>query len=179
VATLVSIENVFVEMGVIEKDLGKLHVGQDVHAEVETYPDIIFKGKIAYIAPQVEGVSRTRTVRAEIPNQKRMLLPGMFARCHIFIQEKPNTLVVPADAVRSFNAKTTVYLIRENNRLQEIPVHVGYESSDYVEISSGLNLGDKIVAAVSDNLRDGVSVEIIEEKAYEEKEKPKEAKPHS
>ncbi len=169
VATLVSIDNVFVEMGVIEKDFGKLHLNQSVHVEVETYPGIVFKGKIANIAPQVEGASRTRTVRAEIPNEKKLLLPGMFARTHIFIQENPNTLVVPAAAVRSSTGKQTVYLIPENKRLQEVPVETGYESSDYLEIASGLSDGEKIVAALSENIRDGVSVEIIEEKQYEER----------
>lgn len=176
VGTLVSIENVYVEMGVIEKDLGKLHQGQTVEIGVDTYPGTIFKGKITNIAPQVEGASRTRTVRAELPNEKKLLLPGMFASSHIFIQEKPDTLVVPAAAVRSFNGKQTVFLVRENKHVKETPVEVGYESSDYVEISSGLSNGDKIVAAVSDNLRDGSAVEVIEEKQYQEK-KPEASKP--
>ncbi|MCG3205425.1 MAG: Multidrug resistance protein MdtA [Elusimicrobia bacterium] len=167
VATLVSIENVFVEMGVIERDLGKLHLGQSVHVEVETYPGAVFKGKIASIAPQVEGASRTRTVRAEIPNGERLLLPGMFARAYIFIQEKPNTLVVPAAAIRSSNGKHTVYGVRENNKIQEVPVEIGYESSDYTEILSGVGEGDKVVASLPDNLRDGLSVEVIEEKEYQ------------
>ncbi len=179
VATLVSIENVFVEMGVIEKDLGKLHLNQSVHIEVETYPGVVFIGKINSIAPQVEGASRTRTVRAEIPNDKRLLLPGMFARTHIFIQEKPNTLVVPGAAVRSANGKQSVYLVRENNRLQETPVEAGYESSDYLEIISGLGSGDKIVAALSENIRDGISVEIIEEKQYVEKSSAPDKQPEA
>jgi membrane fusion protein (multidrug efflux system) len=177
VATLVSIDKVFVEMGVIEKDLGKLHMNQNVHIEVETYLGIVFIGKITNIAPQVEGASRTRTVRAEIANEKRLLLPGMFARTFIFIQEKQDTLVVPSAAVRSVNGKQSVYLILENNRLQETPVETGYESSDYLEILSGLGSGNKIVAALSDDIRDGISIEIIEEKQYLEKNTDPDAKP--
>jgi RND family efflux transporter MFP subunit len=108
VASLVSVDTVFVEMGVIEKDLSKLTLGQTVKLEVESYPGTVFEGKITNISPVVEGTSRTRSVKAEIPNPKGVLLPGMFARTKIFVMEKPNTLVVPATAVRIFVIHRTV-----------------------------------------------------------------------
>ncbi|MCB4755984.1 MAG: efflux RND transporter periplasmic adaptor subunit [Elusimicrobia bacterium] len=168
VASLVSIGTVFVEVGVIEKDLGKIRNGQGVDVEVETYPGVVFKGKVAHIAPLVEGTSRTRTVRAEIPNEKGVLLPGMFARVKVFIMEKPDVLVVPWTALREGKAGKEVFRLDGDN-VHAQSVQIGYESSDYVEILSGLKEGDKIVAQVTDRLQDGGHVEVIEETAYGEK----------
>lgn len=170
VATLVSVEKVFVEMGVIEKDLSKLHLNQNVNVEVEAYPGTVFLGKIATISPVVEGTSRTRAVRAEIPNPKAVLLPGMFAKCLVFIMEKPDTLVVPAEALKNVEGdKASVYLLAENGVIHAKTVETGHESADYVEILSGLEPDDLIVANPSGNLRDGVKVEVVEEKKYETK----------
>ncbi len=166
IATLVSVDTVFVEMGVIEKDLDKLHVGQTVDIEVETYPGVVFKGKITNIAPTVEGTSRTRSVRAEIPNEKGSLLPGMFARTKIFIMEKPEALVVPATSVRQSDRGAEVYLIN-GDTVKVTPVKIGYESLDYIEIASGLAAGDKVVSQITDRIRDGIKVEVVEELKYE------------
>jgi len=166
IATLVSVDTVFVEMGVIEKDLDKLHVGQTVDIEVETYPGVTFKGKITNIAPMVEGTSRTRSVRAEIPNEKGSLLPGMFAKTKIFIMEKPEALVVPATAIRASEKGQEVYVLN-GDVVKSNPVTIGYESLDYVEILSGLKEGDRILNQITEKIRDGIKVEVVEELKYE------------
>ena len=165
VASLVSVDTVFVEMGVIEKDLSKLTQGQTVKIEVETYPGTVFEGKITNISPIVEGTSRTRSVKAEIPNPKGVLLPGMFARTKIFVMEKPDTLVVPATAVRLVEKVPTVYVIA-SNKAKAAPVKIGYESVDYVEILSGVSEGDRVIAQFTDQIRDGAHVEVVEETSY-------------
>jgi membrane fusion protein (multidrug efflux system) len=168
VASLVSVDTVFVEMGVIEKDLSKLTLGQTVKLEVESYPGVVFEGKITNISPIVEGTSRTRSVKAEIPNPKGALLPGMFARTKIFVMQKPDALVVPATALRIVDKTPTVYTI-VSNKAKATPVKVGYESVDYSEIVSGLSEGDRVVAQVTDQIRDGAHVEVVEETGYADK----------
>ena len=172
VGTLVAAEKVYVEMGVIERDLGKMSIGQNVQIEVETYPGVTFKGTIARIAPHVEGTSRTRTVRAAIDNADGLLLPGMFARAKIFVAERPDALVVPAAALRQTStpgggAAAKVFAIGGDGRLGEKPVVLGYESAEYVEVKDGLEPGTVIVAQARGDLRDGMKVEVIEELAYE------------
>jgi membrane fusion protein (multidrug efflux system) len=169
VASLVSIDTVFVEMGVIEKDLSKLHNRQTVNIEVESYPGTIFQGKITNIAPVVEGTSRTRLVKAEIPNQKGVLLPGMFAKCRIFIMEKPDTLVIPAGSVRMNGDKAETFLVNGKKIIKAVPIQLGHENADYAEITAGLKEDDVVVENVSENLRDGMSVEVVEELTYEQK----------
>ncbi len=165
VASLVSVDTVFAEMGVIEKDLSKLTLGQTVKVEVESYPGTVFEGKITNISPIVEGTSRTRSVKAEIPNPKGVLLPGMFARTKIFVMEKPDTLVVPATAVRLVEKVPTVYLIAAS-KAKATPVKTGYESVDYIEILNGISEGDHVIAQITDQIRDGAHVEVVEETSY-------------
>jgi RND family efflux transporter MFP subunit len=165
IASLVSVDTVFVEMGVIEKDLSKLTLGQTVKIEVESYPGTVFEGKITNISPIVEGTSRTRSVKAEIPNPKGVLLPGMFARTKIFVMEKPDTLVVPATAVRIVDKTPTVYTL-VSNKAKAVAVTIGYESVDYDEILGGLSASDRVIAQVTDQIRDGARVEVVEETQY-------------
>ncbi|MCM8773544.1 MAG: efflux RND transporter periplasmic adaptor subunit [Candidatus Omnitrophica bacterium] len=97
--TIIKIDKVYAEVGVTEKDISRIKQGQIAQIWVETYPEIKFTGLIKNILPSVKGTSRTLTLRIEIDNTDNnyTLLPGMFLKGEIIINEFKNALIVPTE----------------------------------------------------------------------------------
>jgi len=99
VVTLIDDSDVFAEIGIIERDIGKVKVGQSSKVFVDAYPDTEFKGKVDNISPVVEGRSRTQGAKIRVRNTKKLLLPGMFSRVLVDIYAKENAIVIPNTAL--------------------------------------------------------------------------------
>ena len=111
VGTFVSIEKVYAEFNIIEKDVPKVTLGQKVDVFVDAYPNKSFSGVIDRIAPIIEGRSRTENVKVEIENKEEVLKPGMFVRGLIYTYEKKDALVVPASALKKKEAEYFAYVV--------------------------------------------------------------------
>ena len=108
IATFVDLKDVYVDFGVIEKDIAKVKEGQNAEAVVESFPDQVFKGQVESVSPIVEGRSRTVEVRSKIANADEKMKPGMFARVNVLVYEKEQALVIPSS---SFKKKEDQYLV--------------------------------------------------------------------
>jgi len=166
VATLVNLENVVVELGIIEKEIDRVFLGQKVTVNVDTYPGIDFTGRVGNISPLIAGKSKTLTVKANLDNPGGLLLPGMFARVKISIFEKENALIIPSDSLDKSTGEFRVFVVGNDNVAYGQSVEVTYLSSDYAQIASGLNEGELVVVEKPESLTDGKKVRIIEVKEY-------------
>jgi RND family efflux transporter MFP subunit len=167
IATLYDTSTVVVEMGVIEKDINRVALGQQAKVSVDTYPGVEFEGKIENIAPIIEGKSRTLTIKIRVKNDnpKGTLLPGMFARIWISVYEKKNTIKLPSSCLYDMDNNgefDSVYVVSEDNVAKARPVKIGYISTDFVEIIDGLREGEQVVSESMAEVKDGVKVDVIE-----------------
>src|SRR6185295_8161535 len=119
---------VLVSIGVIEKEIDKIFPGQKVVATVETYPNVEFKGKVETISPMIEGGAKTVEIQARIPNEGKLLLPGMFARTKIVVYEKDSVIAIPNDAVEKTANGYQVYVVGAEGKAETRPVDVSYVS---------------------------------------------------
>jgi len=155
-------------MGIIEKDIEKISIGQDVTLTVETFPGRKFSGKIANIAPGVVGRSRTLPAQALFENKEELLKPGMFARCHVAVFSSSNTLVVPVTSINTQEGSSPhVFVVDADNRVQVRPVKTGHISHSYAQITEGLKDGDLIVAEAGESVKSGIEIEPITTHSYD------------
>ncbi|GEM_PF-483538 len=167
IASLYDTATVVAEMGVIEKDINRVALGQKAKVTVDTYPGVEFEGQIENIAPIVEGKSRTLTVKIRIKNDnpRGTLLPGMFARIWISVYEKKNTVRLPSACLYDLDNNgefDSTYVVSSENIAKATPVKIGYVSTDYIEIIDGLREGEQVVSESMAELKDGVKVDVIE-----------------
>jgi RND family efflux transporter MFP subunit len=167
IASIYDTATVIAEMGVIEKDISRIALGQKVKINVDTYPGVDFEGKIENIAPILEGKSRTLTVKIRIKNDnpKGTLLPGMFARIWVSVYEKKNTIKIPSSCLHDLDNNgefDSVYVVGDDNIAKVRQVKIGYISTDYVEVLDGLREGEQAVSEAMAELKDGVKVDVIE-----------------
>lgn len=160
---VVEIDTVFAEVGVVERDVTKIKIGQLSRIYVDGYPDLPFDGIIDNIYPALSDKTRTLPVEIKIDNSRRMLMPGMFARADIILFEKPGVISIPRVALKKLEDASLVYVIDEaTNTAQERLVETGYESTDYIEILRGLKEGDLVAISNIEQLTSGTPVQITE-----------------
>lgn len=186
VVTLIDDSDVFIEIGVIERDIGKIKVGQDAKVFVDPYPDIDFKGKMDNVSPVVEGRTRTQTAKIRVNNAKRLLLPGMFARVLTDIYAKENAVVIPNTAINKGEEGYVVFVVhktKEETKAEETeeaaevvieeeagepgvaearPIVFEYRSSDFSVIREGIEEGELVVVETQERLKDKMNVIITE-----------------
>ncbi len=163
-ATLISEENTFVEVGVIEKDISRVQVGQRVIVNVDAHPQTDFYGIVENIFPSLETRTRTLNVRLKlIEPRQTMLIPGMFARTRIVIYTKKNALIVPSNILTVEGRRYFVPLVRDN-RVSNREIFLEYITMDYAVVRSGLEEGSLVIVETPGlkRLKDGTPVEITE-----------------
>ncbi len=173
IGSLLEINEVLVEVGVVERDINKIKLGQIAKVYVDAYPNITFEGYVDSIFPVVEGKSRTLTARIKVPNPEGLLFPGMFARAEILIVELQNALIIPATCLVAGGKGITLVPVIPQESIEKSEdqtqigivqlrrVNLGYITSDYVQITKGLNADDLVVLEAQGELKDNSPVKIV------------------
>ncbi len=162
VSTLVSIKNVLVKVGIIEKQVDKIYPGQKMLVTVDAYPGNVFEGTIESISPIIIGESKTFEITAKIPNPDSLLLPGMFARTKVITYEADDAISVPNDALVKTSGGFQLFTINKDNVAESKDVQVGYVSTEFTQIQAGINPGEIVIVQKPPELKAGSKVKIIE-----------------
>ncbi len=104
-----------------------------------------FEGRVARFSRQVDTATRTMPTEVDVQNASGELVPGMFAEAVIQIEKKPGVLAVPVQAVSRKGEKTFVFRVGPGNKLEQREVQTGLETSESVEIVSGIEAGEQVV----------------------------------
>jgi RND family efflux transporter MFP subunit len=148
------LSTVWVIGDVYEKDFSALATGSSAEIIVPGTPDRVIRGRIAYIDPRVDAVSRTAKVRIEVPNTDRSLRLGTFVQVRVAGPAGAVHMVVPRVALQTIGSRTVVYVAgNEEGRFVERTVKVGAGNGDVVEVLDGLKPGDRVATDGSFLLR--------------------------
>lgn len=153
IVSVVAINTMRMVSNIVERDLRLVNTGDPAIVEVDAYPGEQFTGRIARVAPVLDPATRTAEMEVEIPNKDNRLKPGMYARVGLTVEERPNALLVPRPAVVDYEGRRGVWMPTEDRKARFVPVELGLEESDRVEIQKGLNEGDQIVVNGAASLR--------------------------
>jgi len=116
-------------------------------------------GKLQVVDNQISATSGTFRLRAEFPNADKALWPGQYVNVRMQLNELPDAVVVPAEAVQRSSASDFVYLVKPDNSVTLRDVVQGGQVDDsHVVISKGLQAGDKVVTEGQFRLKEGVKV---------------------
>ncbi len=172
-ASFYEISEVYVEVGIVERDIDKVKLGQKAQAYVDAHPNTVFEGIVENIYPTVEGKSRTLTAKIKVDNANGLLLPGMFSRAEIAIIEFKNAIIVPATCVINTGKDSNLIPVISPQTIQKTEeetetgivqlrsVKIGYATSDYAQVEEGLNDKDLVVLEAQGELKDSSKVKII------------------
>jgi RND family efflux transporter MFP subunit len=137
-----------------EEDIPRVAIGQKVLLRTDAFPAQPLKGSVREMTPMGDPVAKTYRIRVALPDDTPLQV-GMSVEANIVTREKPDALLVPADAVQA----STVYVI-EGNRAKRRQVEIGIRGTRAVEILAGLTEGERVASPAPDDLADGSRVRV-------------------
>jgi RND family efflux transporter MFP subunit len=137
-------------------DVAKIEPGMAAAIEIEGLAERSFQGRVERINPSAEPGTRSIHVYVSLRNEGSLVRSGMFARVRLTLAAERDTAALPISAVRGEGAQTYVWLIM-GERLERRPVTTGMrdERAHLVEILSGVQPGEDVIATKFDNLQHG------------------------
>ncbi len=146
VMTLADLRQVWFLAEVFERQAFWVAAGQAAEARLDSLPGRKWEGRVDHIYPALDPVTRTLRVRLRFENPDELLKPNMFAHVSIF-GEETTALAVPREALIRGREGARVILDLGNGHFAPRDVVTGIESGEYVEIVSGLQEGQRVVAS--------------------------------
>lgn len=159
---LASLDDLVVRVGVSELDVVHLAPDQRVPVIVDALPGLELTGVVRRIFPVAESASRQTTVEIALPVEATALgvRPGFLARVRARIDLRPGVLVVPVAAVGADDDGHYVFAI-DNGSLSRRTIEIGVTRAEWVEVASGLDPGEQVLASNPIEMREGQSVRIV------------------
>lgn len=158
IANLDDIKFLKLDIKLPENYLGVIKRGLKVEVSTDAFPKI-FKGKIETISSRVDPTTRSILVQAKINNDSEELIPGMLLNVKVIFNEK-QSLGVPEEALLIQGDDKFIYKIN-NNEITQAKVNIGRRNFGKVEILSGLNENDLILAEGTNKVRPKSKVKIV------------------
>ena len=144
VVTLAQVDVLRLRIPVPESLASKVRIGDDADVLVQATGEH-FTGKVTRFTDSLDPSTRTMQVEIDVPNPHYRLQPGMYAEVHLSANSVPNALTIPITAVIRHENGAGVLVVNAQDRVESRDVRIGVESSNNVEILSGLSQGDQVV----------------------------------
>lgn len=145
VMSLASLDSIWIQAEVFERQTSWVKVGQPAEARLPSMPGRVWKGKVDYVYPELDPVTRTLRVRLRFDNPEEFLKPNMYADVSILGIETESVIHIPRDALIMDGKEPRVILALGEGRFKPKVVTPGIESGDQVEIIDGLSEDDVVV----------------------------------
>lgn len=144
---------VWVELDIYEKDLPRVRGKQEVEIRADSFPNEIFRGRVAYVVPLVDEATRTAKVRIELSNPQGKLSFGQLITAKIVgdpNQAEKSVLAVPRAAIQRVEGKTLVFVKATAGAgagsFERRPIETGMSTGEQVEVRNGLAAGDEVAS---------------------------------
>jgi Cu(I)/Ag(I) efflux system membrane fusion protein len=141
---IADLSRIWVLADVYESEIAFVKLGQEATVALSYMPGREWTGKVTFIAPTVDPVTRTVKVRVELPNPTGDLKPEMFADV-MFHHMTTNVVAVPESAVLQTGTRSIVFVAKGEGRFEPREVTTGTKSDSWYEIRSGVTEGEEVV----------------------------------
>lgn len=164
VVTIADMKTLEVGVDINESYIARLSVGMPADVVLDAHPEVHFPAEVRAIFPSADRDKATVPVRIRFLLDDPRIRPDLGAKVS-FLKERPTaeiltikkTLRVPASAIRQKNGESTVWVVREG-KVEPVVVTTGERSADEIEVLTGLNDGDQVVADGAARLSKGKRV---------------------
>jgi RND family efflux transporter MFP subunit len=164
VLSIVDLSKMEIEAPVPAAEIGSVKIGQSVELRIEGV-SARQVGQVVRIAPATQAGTRSVPIYIALDNRDPSVRAGLFAQGVLAVDRRDGVLAIPSGAVRDAGGRTFVYAIA-NDKLIERDIKLGLRDEtgvdgSRIEVVSGLNAGDRIVATNLGSLRAGSTVRVV------------------
>lgn len=162
IASVKNNSSIKAEIQLMQDDLEKVAVGQEVTLKLNQDDTIEYKGVVETIAASANSQTRVFDCLIKIDNTAGTLNSGVFGYIEIPNKESKQVLAVPMSAVSGSEGNYYAFTA-EKGAAHKVSVEIGTITDDLVEITSGLQEGDTIITSNLNSLQDGDKITVTEE----------------
>ena len=144
-------------MPVPESDVPYINVGGEVQVRVNATGKT-FTGKIIRFTRALDPSTRTMLTEVDVPNPDLTLSPGMYAETTLQLQQQPDALILPMQAVMQNGTSNTVLVLDSSGHVVKRSVTLGVQTANRTQILSGLHEGEQVIASGQANYQPGEEV---------------------
>jgi len=165
--SLVNLDRIQVHAKVLESEVGKIKAGRNASLRFSSYPDQVFRGRVAAVSPVINPEDRSCNVIVDVDNPRHEIKPGMHAEVELVTEIHQNKLLVPQDAVLTREGRKLVFVVEEGLAKWRY-VQVGLENEDFAEIlpseraTEGVREGEAVIIDGHFTLAHDAKVRIVE-----------------
>lgn len=134
-----------------------IRVGDPVSVRVPSL-NRTFPGKVARFSVDVRLDTRTMHTEVDVKNPDHVLMPGLYAEADVALEHREDIPAVPLQAVNHEGDRTALYIVDQNNQIEDRPITLGLQTATDAEIVAGLNPGEKVVVSDRSGLKPGEKV---------------------
>ena len=120
-----------------------------------------YKGLVDFADPLVDAKSGTFSVRAEMPNPERELLPGQFTNVKVLLDARENAVAVPTKAITIEKSGTFIFVVKRDGTVEKRFIQTGPEVGNVTVVERGLRANEVIVVEGQHKLSHGNKVEAV------------------
>jgi RND family efflux transporter MFP subunit len=127
-----------------EENVEKVQVGTPVDVKIQATGAMI-QGRVARFSYDVHEDTRTMHTEVDVPNPNLALKPGMYAQASIALDRRNGIMALPVQAVSETTTQPNVWVVDAADRIRQRDVTTGLQTANWVEITSGLQVGDRVL----------------------------------
>lgn len=157
IVSVVDTSKVRVLVDIPESETRFARTGTPAEIRIDALPGRTLRAAVSRSSAALDPMLRTRKVELDLPNADLSLLPGMFARVELLVENHPNALVIPRKAVTVLPNETFVFVER-GGQARKCAVKIGQVDGDWTEACSGVSGDDVIILPEGRTLTDGMPV---------------------
>jgi RND family efflux transporter MFP subunit len=161
---LAAIDRLRIYVSVPERYARAAQPGATANITLDEFPGETFQGTLVRNANAIDLASRTLLLEVDVENPAGRLLPGAYTFVHLTLPTATQSVTLPSNTLL-FRQEGLQAAVVRNGHAQLVAVTIGRDYGEKVEILSGLQTGDAVIADPSDSLISGTAVHIAESKA--------------
>lgn len=157
VVDLVNVDKIKINVNVPELDVKYIKVMQKTTVRIDAFPDRLLTGIIDFVAYKADQATKTFLVKILVDNPGHAIRPGMIARTAFLRRVIPNALAVPLFALVDKGGERVIF-VEKDGVAHSRNVSIGVIEGDRVQITTGLEAGDRVIVKGQTEVEEGIRV---------------------
>jgi len=144
---------------VSESDIDQISTGDEVQiSSRDSSSDRFHSGQVSWVSSMLDEKTRTIPVRVVLESPRGDLRPNTYATARIMTESEASLPLVPDDAVQTIGDDSVVFVPGdEKGAYKAVPVTLGKEANDWIEIKSGISANTEVVSVGAFDLMSAIT----------------------
>ena len=169
VTTIGDIASLQITAKIPERYVASLRTGLKAEISLEAYPDAVFAATVTHVSPVLDVNARTKEIVLTFDENDTRINAGMFGKVKLYTRDYGGAVALPSDAVVTKGDKPYLYVVKDDDTVEQREITLGQSVDGIVQILSGIKEGERVVVEGGQVLSNGAKVRDISNAARGEK----------